>query len=63
MRMPDGHIANVVVRNTQPTTIEAVQAAVMAGTVTDTDQNQNQPQRQAPMTAPKNKSNDTNPQR
>jgi hypothetical protein len=35
VRMPDGHIANLVVRNTQPTTIEAVQAAAMMGTVTD----------------------------
>ena len=63
MRMPDGHIANVVVRNTQPTTIEAVQAAVVAGTMTDTHQNQNQPQRQPSMTTPKNKTDSTNPQR
>jgi hypothetical protein len=35
MRMPDGHVANVVVRNTQPTTIEAVQASVVTGTVTN----------------------------
>jgi len=36
MRMPDGHIANVVVRNTQPTTIEAVQASVVSGTLPST---------------------------
>lgn len=50
VRMPDGHIANVVVRNTQPTTIEAVQASAMAGTITD------QQQQQAPSS--KSKTND-----
>ena len=61
MRMPDGHIANVVVRNTQPTTIEAVQASVVSGTMTDTNRmqnqnpNANQPQNQLPST--KNKTN------
>jgi hypothetical protein len=35
LRMPDGHIANVVVRNTQPTTIEAVQLMAVAGTATE----------------------------
>ena len=35
LRMSDGNIANVVVRNTQPTTIEAVQAAGVVGTMTD----------------------------
>jgi hypothetical protein len=34
LRMPDGHIANVVVRNTQPTTIEAVQLTAVAGSST-----------------------------
>lgn len=37
VRMPDGHIANVVVRNTQPTTIESVQAAAVAGTMSPKD--------------------------
>jgi hypothetical protein len=61
MRMPDGHIANVVVRNTQPTTIEAVQASVVSGTMSDTNRmqnqnpNQKQPQNQLPST--KNKTN------
>lgn len=59
MRMPDGHIANVVVRNTQPTTIEAVQASVVAGTMTDTNrmQNQNQNQNQKPLPSTKDKTN------
>jgi|SRR6185312_9621401 len=35
LRMPDGNIANVVVRNTQPTTIEAVQASAVVGSMTD----------------------------
>ncbi len=54
VRMPDGHIANMVVRNTQPTTIEAVQASAMMGT--ETYQNQNQP-----TSSPKNKTNLSNP--
>lgn len=43
VRMPDGHIANLVVRNTQPTTIESVQAAAMMGTVDETGQNRAAP--------------------
>ncbi len=33
VRMPDRHIVNVVVRNTQPTTIESLSAAAAAGDV------------------------------
>jgi hypothetical protein len=47
VRMPDGHIANLVVRNTQPTTIETVQAAAMTGTVTEP--NRNAPSSKTPM--------------
>jgi len=46
VRMPDGHIANVIVRNTKPTTIESVQAVALTGTATETDdktQQQNAP--------------------
>ena len=38
VRMPDGHIANVVVRNTQPTTIEAIQASSGSTTITEPNQ-------------------------
>jgi hypothetical protein len=57
VRMPDGHIANLVVRNTQPTTIEAVQAAVMTGTVTEPGQNSQQQQQQQQAPSSKTKSN------
>jgi opacity protein-like surface antigen len=43
VRMPDGHIANLVVRNTQPTTIESAQAAAVMGTVTGSGQQQQMP--------------------
>ena len=58
VRMPDGHIANLVVRNTQPTTIESVQAAAMMGTVTE--QGQNSQQQAAPSSKTKNNPNGAN---
>jgi len=58
VRMPDGHIANLVVRNTQPTTIESVQAAAMMGTVTEQPgQNNQQQQQQQAAPSSKTKSN------
>jgi hypothetical protein len=58
VRMPDGHIANLVVRNTQPTTIESVQAAAMMGTMTD--QGQNSQQQAAPSSKTKSNPNGAN---
>jgi hypothetical protein len=57
VRMPDGHIANLVVRNTQPTTIESVQAAAVTGTVTEPVQNNEQP---APSSKTKSNPNGAN---
>lgn len=59
VRMPDGHIANVVVRNTQPTTIESVQVAAMLGTMTGQQPGQEKtPSQQQPSPSSKTKSND-----
>ncbi len=52
VRMPDGHIANVVVRNTQPTTIESMQAAEVVGTMNENAQPGNA---QQPTSTSKNK--------
>ena len=60
VRMPDGHVANVVVRNTQPTTIESVQAAAMLGTMTEqgNQQGTSGTHNQQPAPSSKTKSND-----
>lgn len=62
VRMPDGHVANVVVRNTQPTTIESVQAAAMLGTMTEqgNQQGTSGTHNQQPAPSSKTKSNDNN---
>ncbi|MDB4970236.1 MAG: hypothetical protein JWN44_5925 [Myxococcales bacterium] len=65
MRMPDGHISNVVVRNTQPTTIETVQAAMVAAPADEGQQQPNQYQPRRPSSKmpddSKMPSNDTTP--
>jgi hypothetical protein len=57
LRMPDGHISNVVVRNTQPTTIESVTAAAVVGTMPGNQaQPSNQQQQQQQQRTPSSKS-------